>query len=69
MYSLIESAVLNNLNIIKYIEYLLTELPQLDSLNDEIELERYLPWSGLLPDSIKSADSEILSVNKSLIIK
>lgn len=69
MYSLIESAVLNNLNIIKYIEYLLTELPQLDNLNDEKELERYLPWSGLLPDSVKSTDSEIVSVNKNLIIR
>jgi len=69
MYSLVESAVLNNLNITKYIEYLLTELPQLENLNDEKELERFLPWSGLLPGSIKSADSEILSVNKSLIVK
>lgn len=50
MYSLIESAILNNLNIIKCIEYLLTALPQLDNLNDENELEKYLPWSCLLPD-------------------
>ena len=69
MYSLIESAILNNLNIIKYIEYLLTELPQLNNLNDEKELEKYLPWSGLLPVSIKSTDSEIISVNKNLIVK
>jgi len=69
MYSLVESAVLNNLNITKYIEYLLTELPQLDNINDENELERFLPWSGLLPDSIKSVSSEIISVNKSLIVK
>lgn len=69
MYSLIESAILNNLNITKYMEYLLTELPQLENLNDEKELERYLPWSGLLPDSVKSTDSEIVSVNKNLIVK
>jgi len=45
MYSLVESAVLNDLNITKYIEYLLSELQQLENLNDEQELERYLPWS------------------------
>ncbi len=68
MYSLVESAGINNLNIFKYIEYLLTELPQLDNLNDEKQLEHYLPWSEFLPDYVRSSDSEILTVNKNLLV-
>lgn len=51
-YSLIESAKINNLNIEKYITYLLEELPQLDNPNDEKVLEKYLPWSNNLPNEI-----------------
>lgn len=51
-YSLIESAKVNNLNIEKYIEYLLEEIPQLDEPYNENELEKYLPWSKELPKEI-----------------
>ena len=50
-YSLIESAKLNNLNIYKYINYLLEELPQLERI-DKTTLKRYLPWSKELPAEI-----------------
>ena len=43
---------LNNLNIEKYIKYLLDELPQLSNINDEKTLEKYLPWSEALPKDI-----------------
>ncbi len=66
MYSLIESAGINNLNIFKYIEYLLTELTQLDNLNDEKQLKQYLPWSESLPAFVRSSASEVLTVNKDL---
>ena len=46
MYSLIESAKLNNLNIYKYVEYILKSIPQLDNPNDEEMLQKYLPWSN-----------------------
>lgn len=69
MYSIVESAKLNDLNLFKYIEHLLTELPQLDNLNDEKELEKYLPWSDDLPTELKNVDSEVLKVNKSLLSK
>lgn len=49
LYSLIESAKVNNLNIYKYINYLLEELPQLENVNDANILEKYLPWSKELP--------------------
>ena len=52
MYSLVESAKLNNLNIEKYIKYLLEEIPQLDNPSDKKVLEKYLPWSKELPADI-----------------
>ena len=57
-YSIIESAKINNLNIYKYINYLLDELPQLDGYFSEKQLEKYLPWSDVLPDEIRNYDCE-----------
>ena len=51
-YSLIESAKINNLNIYKYITYLLETLPQYENLNDEEILQHFLPWSKDLPENI-----------------
>lgn len=68
MYSLVESAGINNLNIFKYIEYLLIELPQLDNLNDENRLKQYLPWSESLPAFVRSSVSEVLKVNKGMLV-
>ena len=51
-YSLIESAKINKLNINKYINYLLDELPQLEGVQTEKDLEKYLPWSKELPEDI-----------------
>ncbi len=53
-YSLIESAKANNLNIYKYIKYLLDELPQLEGEQTEDAIEKYLPWSKELPEEILS---------------
>jgi len=57
IYSLIESAKINNLNIYKYIEYLLEEIPQMEDPNDDSELEEFLPWSKELPDEIFNSDN------------
>lgn len=54
MYSIIESAKINKLNIYKYMNYLLEELPQLENINDENVLMKYLPWSKELPKEILS---------------
>lgn len=51
-YSLIETAKINNLNIEKYMKYLLDKIPQMDNPCDEKELEKYLPWSKELPKDI-----------------
>lgn len=58
LYSLIESAKCNNLNIYKYIKYLLDELPQLNGEQSECEIEKYLPWSENLPKDISNYDGE-----------
>lgn len=58
MYTIIETAKINKLNISKYINYLLEELPQLDDINDEKELAKYLPWSEELPEEIRNYEGE-----------
>lgn len=57
MYSIIETAKLNNLNVYKYLNYLLEELPQKDNLTEEV-LEKYLPCSTTLPKEIQNYDEE-----------
>lgn len=52
MYSFIESAKVNNLNIYRYINYLLESLPQIENINKEEDLKKYLPWSKNLPEDI-----------------
>lgn len=54
IYSLVETAKLNGLNVYRYMEYLLTELPKLADDNDKgnIDTEKLaplLPWSDQLP--------------------
>ena len=65
-YTLIESAKVNNLNIEKYIQYLLEEISQLEQSYDENVLEKYLPWSKELPKDILNYQGtyEELNLNK-----
>ncbi len=58
LYSIIESAKCNNLNIYKYIKYLLDELPQLEGEQQESDIEKYLPWSKDIPKDISNFDGE-----------
>ncbi|WP_336296978.1 transposase domain-containing protein [Thomasclavelia ramosa] len=51
MYSLVETAKLNNLKPYDYFEYLLTVLTEIDN-NDDKELEKIMPWSKSLPENI-----------------
>ena len=62
-YSLIESAKANNLNIYKYIKYLLDELPQLEGEQTEDMIEKYLPWSKELPDEILNFQGTYKEIN------
>lgn len=62
-YSLIESAKVNKLNIEKYLAYLLEEIPQLEQINDDKALEKYLPWSKSLPKDILNYQSAYEELN------
>ncbi len=55
-YSLVESAKINNLNIHRYIEYLLEQISQLDNPTDKKKLEKYLPWSKELPKDVLNCE-------------
>ncbi len=58
IYSIIETAKVNKLNINKYIRYLLEELPQLEGEQTEESIEKYLPWSKELPEEMRNYDEE-----------
>lgn len=52
VYSLVETAKLNHLNVYQYLDHLLTELPKLTDENGNIDtalLDPLLPWSDELP--------------------
>ena len=67
-YSLVESAKINNLNIHRYIEYLLEQISQLDNPKDKEELERYLPWSTELPNDVLNVECTNNEVQSDLIV-
>lgn len=50
VYSIVESAKANGLNVYQYIKYLLEVMPSTDFHNDPDLLEDYLPWSEKLPE-------------------
>ena len=53
IYSLVETAKANNLNVYEYIKYLLTEIPEhMDDTNTEF-CEKLLPWCDSLPAECK----------------
>lgn len=53
VYSIVETAKLNNLSVYNYLDHLLAELPKLadkDGNIDKSELDNLLPWSDQLPE-------------------
>ena len=50
LYTLVESARANQLDVYEYLTYLLTEIPNSDYLQQPGVLEKYLPWSQELPE-------------------
>lgn len=53
IYSLVESAKLNHLDVFRYLGYLLEKLPNIDFMNQPDILDEYLPWSASLPESCR----------------
>ena len=50
MFSIIETAKMNDLDVFGYLNYLLTELPKLGTEPADEQLAYVLPWSETLPD-------------------
>lgn len=55
LYTLVESARANNLDVYEYLKYLLAEMPNNDHLLHPEILDRYLPWAEELPDECRLA--------------
>ena len=55
LYTLVESAKQNNLNVYQYLDYLLTKMPEMDYAyrNHPELLDAYLPWSEELPEECR----------------
>lgn len=53
LYTLVESAKANDLDVYAYLKYLLTEMPNNQHLEDPEVLERCLPWSSELPEECR----------------
>ena len=68
IYSIVESAKANNLNVVKYLEYLLENISQLEEPTNKMILKDFLPWSEKLPDEIKnySVEDETVEIDKSI---
>ncbi|MDW2799659.1 transposase [Clostridium boliviensis] len=50
LYTLVESARANHLDVYEYLKYLLEEMPNNNHLQHPELLDQYLPWSKELPD-------------------
>lgn len=53
LYTLVESARANELNVYEYLKFILTEMPNNDHLNHPEVLDKYLPWSADLPEECR----------------
>ena len=50
LYTIVETAKANKLDVYEYLKYLLEEMPNNSYLQNPEILDRYLPWSAELPD-------------------
>jgi transposase len=57
VYSIVESAKMNNLKVFEYLNYLFENLPNEDKLSN-LTLSRYVPWSDALPEYLKLKTDE-----------
>lgn len=53
LYTLVESARANQLNVFEYLKYLLAEIPNSGYLEHPQILDEYLPWSKSLPEQCR----------------
>ena len=53
LYTLVESARINELDVFAYLKYLLTEMPNNQYLEQPEIIDDYLPWSASLPEECR----------------
>lgn len=53
LYTLVESARINELDVFTYLKYLLTEMPNNQHLEHPEIIDNYLPWSTSLPEECR----------------
>jgi transposase len=53
VYSMVETAKANNLNVYKYLNYLLLYMPDMDYINDPEVMEDMMPWSERVQQECK----------------
>ena len=63
LYTLVESARANQLNVFEYLKYLLAEIPNSGFLEHPQILDEYLPWSKSLPEQCR-LERKVKSVAK-----
>ena len=64
LYTLVETARANDLNVYAYLDYLLTEMPNADFYNHPEIIDDMLPWSNKLPESCQLINKHNKSFKK-----
>lgn len=59
IYSLVETAKANDLNVLQYLRYLLDELPKTDMTEETFE--RYLPWNPNVKTEMEERAKKLLA--------
>jgi transposase len=54
VYSIVETAKANNLNVYKYLTHIFSKMPGMDFKSDPSLLKDLLPWSSKLPDDCRN---------------
>lgn len=64
LYTLVESARANKLDVYEYLKYLLSEMPNNHHLEDPTVIDRLLPWSEELPEQCRLKKRQKNASNK-----
>ena len=66
LYTLVETAKANDLNVYAYLDYLLAEMPNADFYNHPEIIDDMLPWSDKLPESCRITHKHKKSFKKQI---
>jgi hypothetical protein len=64
IYSVVTTARECGLSPLRYVEWLLEELPLAGDLGDPAVADRYLPWSDAVPASVRIPGAEVASLRE-----